>query len=139
MDKDKKGIALGLQDGQLAPCPKTPNCVSTEHHDLNRKMLPMSYQNMSIDEAKKILLEVIHSMPRVEIKEQSDDYIHVVYRTLVFEFFHDAEFHFDSADKHIHYRSATRVGFADFGSNKRWLQSIYARFIQRTYHITKEN
>lgn len=133
MDKVKKAVVLGPQDGQLASCSKKPNCVSTENHNLNRRMLPMSYGNLSLGEAKSLLLDVIHTMPRVEVKEEASGDIHVEYRTFVFEFFHDAEFNFDDVKKEVHFRSATRIGFADFGSNKRWLQSVYARFLQQVF------
>ncbi|MBM7645424.1 uncharacterized protein (DUF1499 family) [Scopulibacillus daqui] len=129
MAKEKNSL-LGIHEGKLAPCPRKFNCVSTEHPDLNRKMLPISYQSLTLSQAKELLIHTIKSLPKTEIKEQADQYIYVEFRTPILEFYHDAEFYFDDQQKEIHFRSVSRVGFADFGANKRWMQSVVARFLE---------
>ncbi|MFC7391924.1 DUF1499 domain-containing protein [Scopulibacillus cellulosilyticus] len=134
MAKEKNNI-LGVQEGRLAPCPKKSNCVSTEHPNLNRKMLPISYQQLTLPQAKEILINTIESLPKTEIKEQNDQYIYVEFKTPILEFYHDAEFYFNDQQKEIHFRSVSRIGFADFGSNKRWMQSVVARFLEAAPEI----
>jgi uncharacterized protein (DUF1499 family) len=94
-------------------------------------MLPVSYEGLTMEQAKSCLFEVLNNMPRTDIKQDDHAFIQVEYRTMVFEFFHDAEFYFDEKNKKLQFRSSTRIGFADFGSNKRWLQSVIARFLQK--------
>ncbi len=136
MTKEKNMTAAGMGEQILTPCSNKPNCVSSEHKNLNRKMLPVSYEGMTLEQAKSCLLEVLHSMPRIDIKQDNHHFMQVEYRTQVFEFFHDAEFYFNEKSKKLQFRSSTRIGFADFGSNKRWLQSVIARFLQKAavYH-----
>lgn len=131
MTEEKKITVPGIEEQLLSPCSNKPNCVSSEHNNLNRKMLPVSYDGLTLKQAKDCLFEVLQSMPRIDIKQDEGQFIRVEYRTMVFEFFHDAEFYFNEKDRKLQFRSSTRIGFADFGSNKRWLQSVIARFLQK--------
>ncbi|WEG13053.1 DUF1499 domain-containing protein [Pullulanibacillus sp. KACC 23026] len=135
----KKQPTIGLIDGSLRSCPRTPNCVSTNHSDLNRHMLPIDYSGLTLDEAKGILFEVLKTIPKVEVVKEEDGYIHAEAKTMVFEYIQDAEFLFDEDDKQLHFRSASRVGYTDFGSNKRRMQSVVARFLRkRDEHLEKQ-
>lgn len=131
MTEEMKDGRLDLHNGKLAPCPKTPNGVSTDHPDPNRRMLPLPYDGISIRTAIGLLTEVIHTIAKSEVAETAEDYVHAVYRTPIFGLPHDAEFYFDDETKTVSCRSVSRVGIADFGMNKRWLQSVYARFLQK--------
>lgn len=53
------------------------------------------------------------------------------FRTALFHMPHAGVFYFDEEKKQIACRVKSQKGFADFGVNKRWLQSVYARFIKR--------
>ena len=55
---------VGLIEGKLRPCPKTPNCVSTQSEDKKHRIEPISY-NISIEEAKKKIVEIINSISRM--------------------------------------------------------------------------
>ncbi|HET6871418.1 MAG TPA: DUF1499 domain-containing protein, partial [Sporolactobacillaceae bacterium] len=61
----KKEPAIGLVNGQLSACPKTPNCVSTNQEDLNRYMLPVNYEGLTLEQAKAILREVLATLPKL--------------------------------------------------------------------------
>ncbi len=127
----KKQPTIGLVNGQLAACSKTPNCVSTTHQDLNRLMLPVKYEGLSLEEAKDVLFEVLKTLPKIKIEKDEGTYVHAEAQTMVFEYVQDVEFLFDEEAKTLHFRSASRVGFTDFGSNKRRMQSIVARFLRK--------
>jgi uncharacterized protein (DUF1499 family) len=126
----KKEPAIGLVNGQLSACPKTPNCVSTNQEDLNRYMLPVNYEGLTLDQAKAILREVLTTLPKLTVVKDEGAYLHVEAQTMIFEYTQDVEFLFDEAAKELHFRSASRVGYTDFGSNKRRMQSVVARFIR---------
>jgi uncharacterized protein (DUF1499 family) len=136
----KKQPTIGLIDGSLRACPKTPNCVSTNHSDLNRHMLPVNYSGLTLDEAKGILFEVLKTLPKVEVVKEEEGYVHAEAKTMVFEYIQDAEFLFDEEAKQLHFRSASRVGYTDFGSNKRCMQSVVARFLRkRDQHLAQRS
>jgi uncharacterized protein (DUF1499 family) len=127
----KKEPAIGLVNGLLSACPKTPNCVSTNQEDLNRFMLPVKYDGLTLEEAKEILREVLATLPKLSVVKDEGAYLHAEAQTMVFEYTQDVEFLFDEKTKELHFKSASRVGYTDFGSNKRRMQSVVARFIRK--------
>ena len=75
------------------------------------------------------LKSLLAGMPRTAIVAATDDYLHAVCRTR-FGFADDLECRLCLADGAIHVRSASRLGYYDFGVNRarvealrRWLQS----------------
>jgi len=67
-------------------------------------------------------------MKRSKIIEISDSYIHAQFWTRFFRFVDDVEFLFDDAARIIHFRSASRVGYYDFGVNRRRMIEISKRY-----------
>jgi uncharacterized protein (DUF1499 family) len=54
-------LATHIPMKQLAPCPSSPNCVSTQAHDEGHAITPFRYRK-SRAEAKEALKEVIRSL-----------------------------------------------------------------------------
>jgi uncharacterized protein (DUF1499 family) len=71
---------------------------------------------------------IIASLPRAKVMTDSDTYLHVEFRSLVFRFVDDVEFLADDDAKVIHVRSASRVGHSDLGANRRRIETIRARW-----------
>ena len=119
--KTKKPI--GITDGKFHPCPNSPNCVSTQSSDRRHKIDPIKY-NTSLEEAKKKILKIIDSLKRTRIITNSENYIHIEFRTAVFRFVDDVEFYFDDSEKLVHFRSAARLGYSDMGVNRKRMENI---------------
>lgn len=113
----------GLIDGHLAPCPSSPNCVISQGGDEEHSLEPIAYQGDRAT-AKETLLKVLSVVPRTEIVEQTDDYIHTESTSRIFKFVDDAEFYFPEAESVIQVRSASRVGESDLGVNRRRIEQI---------------
>jgi uncharacterized protein (DUF1499 family) len=118
---------LGVRGGNLAPCPNSPNCVSTQADDALHGMEPLRYET-SREEAKQKLLGILRSMPRTRIVENRDDYVRAKCRSRIFRFVDDVEFYFDDAAKQIHFRSASRLGYSDLGVNRERMEAISKAF-----------
>ncbi|HPI93609.1 MAG TPA: DUF1499 domain-containing protein [Deltaproteobacteria bacterium] len=118
---------LGLKDGRLFPCPDSPNCVSTQERSEGHRIEPLRYTGTK-ENARQKLLQVIGGMPRVKIVTDSGDYIHAEFASRIFRFVDDVEFVFDDAEKLIHFRSASRLGYSDLGVNRRRMEEIRRRF-----------
>jgi len=56
--------------------------------------------------------------------ERDDTYLHYEFLTKIGKFIDDVEFEFDEEGKVIHFRSASREGYGDFGKNKRRMKMI---------------
>ncbi len=63
-------------------------------------------------------------MPRIKLVEEEDSYLHYEFTSLLFRFVDDVEFLFEDATKTIHFRSASRVGYGDFGVNRKRMEEI---------------
>lgn len=117
--------SLGLQAGRLAPCPDSPNCVSSAATTSQHVIAPFALDR-SPGAAKEELKQAIAKLPRTKLISETDDYLRFEFRSLVFRFVDDVEFHFDEATKTIHVRSASRVGHSDLGVNRRRVEAIRA-------------
>ena len=118
---------LGIKNGELAPCPNSPNCVSTKAQDKKHAIPPIRYTT-SRQETMAKLIAIIRSMPRTNIVETTDDYLQVEFTSAVFRFVDDVEFYLGDTDKTIQFRSASRLGYSDFGVNRKRMKEIIRRF-----------
>lgn len=118
---------LGIRDSLFAPCPPTPNCVSSQSRDSEHAIEPLSFTGTaarSHADLKKILL----GMRRSKIITETDSYFHVEFASAIWRFIDDGEFWFDTGAKAIHVRSAARLGSSDLGVNRKRIEEIRARW-----------
>ncbi len=115
---------LGITDGRLAPCPATPNCVSSQATD-EHQIAPLRYAE---DGAKALtqVKQAIAALPGSEIISESDDYLYAEFTSKLMGFVDDAEFYLDQAAGVIHVRSAARLGESDLGVNSKRVEAIRA-------------
>jgi uncharacterized protein (DUF1499 family) len=121
---------LGMDNGQLIPCPDKPNCVSTQATDKPHYVQPIEYSGTS-QEAQDRLLQVLKAMERTKIIAIEENYIRVEFTSSVFRFVDDAEFFFLSVANGkvvIDLRSASRIGHSDFGVNRERIELIRSKF-----------
>ncbi len=118
---------LGVVEGRLAPCPDTPNCVSTQSGDPEKRMDPLVYRG-STEEARRRLLDIVSDLPRSSLIEQQPDYLHFLFRSPTFGFPDDVEFYFDESAGLIHFRAAARMGQSDMGANRSRMEMISTMF-----------
>ncbi|MGZ8797111.1 MAG: DUF1499 domain-containing protein [Thermoanaerobaculia bacterium] len=110
----------------LPPCPRSPNCVSTQASDAHA-IAPMHYTS-SREVAMARLLHVLRAIPRATIVASDENSIRAEFRTRIFRFVDDAQFVFDDSTKTIHFRSAARLGYSDFGVNRKRMEEIRKAF-----------
>jgi uncharacterized protein (DUF1499 family) len=66
-------------------------------------------------------------LPRTKLVQEDDGYLHYEFTSLLLRFVDDVEFLFDDETKTIHFRSASRTGYGDFGVNRRRMEDIRSR------------
>ena len=108
---------LGVTSGRFAPCPSSPNCVSTQCQDGMHGVEPIPFSG-SPESAVEAIKVTLRTMPRVAIVKEGENYLHAVARSLVFRFPDDLEFFVDIETNLIHFRAASRVGRSDLGVNR---------------------
>ena len=102
---------------QLAPCGNRPNCVcSRADAEARHRVEPFA---VSGDAAAAFarLKSLLAGMPRTVVITATDDYLHAVFRTRI-GFADDVECRLCHTDGVIHVRSASRLGYYDFGVNR---------------------
>ncbi len=123
MGQDNK--VLGIQsDGRLAICPGSPNCVCTAHPDDQAHFVsPLKFQgDMGATQAR--LKQLILGLPRSELKAERPGYLHFEFTSKLMRFVDDLEVSIGAEQGVIHLRSASRVGYSDFGVNQRRVDEI---------------
>jgi uncharacterized protein (DUF1499 family) len=118
---------MGVIGGRLAACPDSPNCVSSQSTDPRHAIEPLRYAGTA-EKARRFLIDAVSGMKRARIVAAEERYIHAEFTSAFFRFVDDVEFLLESGTKTIHVRSASRVGYSDFGVNRRRLEEIRWRF-----------
>jgi uncharacterized protein (DUF1499 family) len=116
----------GVADDRLAPCPGSPNCVSSEALAVEQRVEPLNYDGDAA-RARARLAEVLKGMVRARTVRSTDLYLRAEFRSAVFGFVDDVEFYFGPPGT-IQVRSASRAGYYDFGVNHERVETIRARF-----------
>lgn len=120
---------LGVNNGKLAPCPNSPNCVSSQSSDVGHSIAPLTY-NSTPEEAIAKLKSVIESLPRTKIITQSNDYLYAEFKSALMGFVDDVEFYLDRKANVIQVRSASRLGQSDLGVNRKRIETIRAKLAE---------
>jgi uncharacterized protein (DUF1499 family) len=116
----------GMADGTPAPCPGSPNCVSSEAVAVDQRVEPLRYDGDAA-RARARLLEVVNGMVRARTVRSTDLDLHAKFRSAVFGFVDDVEFYFGPPGT-IQVRSASRTGYYDVGVNRERVETIRAGF-----------
>jgi len=122
-----RSAAPGVRDGALAPCPATPNCVSSLEQDEPHRIAPLPFAG-SVADAMARLAGIVRELPRTTIVAAEGTYLHAECRSAFFRFVDDLEFLADDAAKVVHVRSAARLGSSDLGVNRRRVEEIRRRW-----------
>ena len=126
-----KQSTLGITDRKLSDLPESPNAVSTQTIDESRRLPSLDFSTIPLDKVITAVAYSIESMPRSQIIDQTENYIHAEFRSLIFRFADDVEFFLDSKSSQIHFRSASRIGHSDLGANSRRMQKLSIRIQER--------
>ncbi|HSW63303.1 MAG TPA: DUF1499 domain-containing protein [Dissulfurispiraceae bacterium] len=107
---------------KLKRCPSTPNCVSSLAQTPRHKIEPLRMQQ-SAEKAMLTLKAVIAAYPRTKIITEMQNYIRTEFRVNT-GFIDDVEFLIDETAGVVHVRSASRLGYWDFGANRKRIEKI---------------
>ena len=128
-----RSVNLGIQEAQLAPCPTSPNCVSSDEIDAEHQIAPIALEGAA-DEAWSTIHALVSELTRTQIITETTDYLHAESRSAVFGFVDDLELHLRPAEGVIAIRSAARSGYSDFGVNRQRIEDL--RTALRTRGVT---
>lgn len=119
---------LGVHNGQLAACPNTPNCVSSQAPaaDKEHSVAPLAY----VGEGKVAIAKlkaILEGSERTKIIQADDNYLYAEFASKLMGFVDDVEFYADDNAKVIHVRSASRLGQSDLGVNRKRVEEMRSK------------
>ena len=108
---------LGVTNGRLAPCRRTPNCVASQADpsDAEHYIAPLKGTMEAVRKA-------VESLPRATIVSERKNYLYAEFRSKLLGFVDDVEFFHDG--NAIQVRSASRLGRRDFGVNRNRVERL---------------
>lgn len=108
--------------GTQAPCPPTPNCVSSQANgDQQHYIEPIAYQS---PDTYAQITKILTAQKHLKIIKATDNYIYAQATSRLMGFVDDLEFYFQPMEQIIHLRSASRLGESDLGVNRQRLEQI---------------
>lgn len=119
----KRPDNLGLNHGRLAPCRRTPNCVSSQADAADREhyIAPIAFKGSALE-----LRKAVESMPRSTVVKEEGNYLYAEFRSRLLGYVDDVELLYDDKAGLIHVRSASRLGRRDFGVNRKRVEALRA-------------
>ena len=121
---------IGVKDGVLAPLPDSPNAVSSQTDQTEKRVNPLPFFG-DIEQTKTRVKIAVAEFGGALILTEKPDYLHVVFTVPVIPFKDDVEFFFSEKDNQVHYRSASRVGYSDLGVNRKRYMRLKSLYEQR--------
>ncbi len=116
-------VNKGSSQMGLTSCPPRPSCVSSRDTGGIHGIAPLKFQGDGAVALQRIR-EILARMPRTKIIDANDGYLHATQSSSVFGFTDDVEFLLDPENAQIQARSCARVGFFDFGVNRRRIEQV---------------
>lgn len=124
-------VALGEPGQIIQGCPSTPNCVSSSSYaDDDHHVLPFRIQ-VPVVASWAALKKTLLAETGVSILEDSGTTIRAEVTSKVFRFVDDLEFRLEPEKRLIQVRSASRVGYWDFGVNRRRMEALRNKLAQQ--------
>jgi uncharacterized protein (DUF1499 family) len=117
---------LRSSDGSLAPCDSAPHCVSSMGADRDHAVEPIRY-DLTRAAAQQAMTKIVSGMEGAQIVTNQPGYIHATYASSLMGFVDDLELVFP-AEKIIQLRSSSRIGYYDFGVNRKRVETLRKAF-----------
>lgn len=111
------------------PCPASPNCVSSTDLENDHYVAPFELVRGKPG-AWDSVRSTVSSLPRTRIVAESGHYIHAECRSRIFGFVDDLELALDGASLVVSVRSASRLGYSDFGVNRKRIERLRRELLE---------
>lgn len=116
-----------MANQSLKPLKGSPNAVSTQTSIEELRMDPLPYAG-SRGQSIEAMKMAMNQLPRAELVKETDEGLHYVVTSKVMRFKDDIDFLFDDATQQVEFRSASRVGYSNFGVNRKRMEDVSERY-----------
>ncbi len=122
-------VHINLSKERLAPCPDSPNCVSSFSDNPRHRIDPFPVPP-SGRESLVLLKDIVKATNGSEILWTSERAFAAIFTTRL-GFVDDVQFLLDEKARVIHVRSASRLGYWDLGVNRKRMEAIRREYLSR--------
>ena len=125
------GLAVSNQEYYLAPCPASPNCVSSDEPATSSKYVEpiisagtggRAGDRSSAQRLLDAIAAYLSEQPEYELLHRSNEQLRAKATTRLLRFVDDLEFRVREGSVVV--RSASRVGYSDLGKNRRRIEAL---------------
>jgi uncharacterized protein (DUF1499 family) len=115
------------ENPMLSPCPDAPHCVSSRADpESARHVAPFEYTTTP-EIARALLLQAIRASTNATIESDTPTLVHATFRSTL-GFVDDVHFEIHPDSGRIDVKSESRLGYYDFGVNRRRVEELRSRF-----------
>lgn len=104
--------------------------MSSDAQDHEHRITPL-YTIGPPEDAWMAARNWVANLPRTRIVTERADYLHAECRSALFGFVDDLELNLRPSERIIAVRSAARLGYSDFGVNRRRVEALRAALIRQ--------
>lgn len=114
----------------FTPCSKAPHCVSSQAEPDSGKHVPPLAFSASADGARQALLKTLYARDDATVERADARFVHATFRTTL-GFVDDVTFLIQRQRQVIDVKSSSRIGYYDFGVNRRRVEALRRDFAAR--------
>lgn len=118
---------LGMKNGLFSPCPDSPNCVSSQSTDEKHQVDPI----IATGRQEIVMVDLRNSIEAMfggKVVAEDGPYLHAEFTSNVMRFVDDLECYYDEQKGLIEIRSASRIGYSDFNTNRKRVKELRTIF-----------
>ncbi|MGK7389420.1 MAG: DUF1499 domain-containing protein [Candidatus Cyclobacteriaceae bacterium M2_1C_046] len=108
----------------IPPCPDSPNCVNSVYANDEKHFMKPIRSDENVEKEWEKLVKILNEDKNVTVNKHEEGLIKSEFKIPVFGFVDDVIFYLDRENEIIHFRSASRVGYYDFGVNRNRIRKI---------------
>ncbi len=114
---------LGIKNGKFAPCPDSPNCISSFEEGNESKYLKHIQLSSLYGNEFNPMSQLKNALPNnAKIISEQGDYLHCEFKLGIWT--DDVEFLVNPEQNIIHFRSSSRWGYDDLGANRKRIENL---------------
>ena len=119
---------LGVINGLMKTVKDSPNNVSSQANldDEEHYISPLNFNN--VEKTIDIIRDIVKKEDGTKIIKSSNIYLYAEFKTSV-GWVDDVEFYLDTLNQKIHFRSASRIGHSDLGTNRERIEQLKVQLI----------
>jgi len=114
-------VTLYSGEGDLTPCPSSPNCVSSVDTDTSFAIAGVTDDATAMF---KHLQSAIRSRGDARVVQQTAHYLHAEFKTRWMGYIDDVEVLLIPEREILQLKSASRLGYSDMGANRKRIASL---------------